>query len=507
LAIFGDKLLGGKYRIESVLGEGGMGLVVEATNVHLGQRVAIKLLNSSAAESDEAVKRFEREAQIAAQLQGDHITHVTDFGETDDGRHYLVMELLEGHDLAEELLVRGRLPIDEAVDYVLQACTGVVEAHAAGLVHRDLKPANLFLTRRTDGRPLVKVLDFGLSKQRSRPGELRLTQAQSKLGTVEYMSPEQIRSAKDVDARSDQHALGLILFELLTGRRAYRAATPGALTIVIATQAPPHPRELRPDIPEDLDTAVVRALAKDRRDRFPDVVEFARAIAPSGPAGAWATAGSIASTLASAEPFSAPMSSDGEAPSSQNLGDQDVTKLLRKDRRPVPRFMALPAAGRPQPVPTANPNREVVVPAPKRLEPILARDRHASPVGAMTVLSAETAFPAIDRRIVHAIAAASLVVAAVTTYLVLARGERPASSDPQPGVSAASSRATEPTPPAPDTPPATRPSASPNEGPRPGQPDPGGARKKPQPSAPPPAPATSGKTSTLDGVEDVFGPH
>ena len=213
-------MIAGKYRIERTLGEGGMGVVVEATHAQLGNRVAIKLLRGPA--STEAMIRFQREARIAAQLTSEHIAKVSDMGQTKGGDLFLVMELLEGHDLATELAQRGTLPVSEAVDWVLQACEALSEAHLAGLVHRDVKPANLFLARRTRGRPpILKVLDFGLSKAHDGMEGAELTQTKTQFGTPQYMSPEQVRSTKHVDARTDQHALALVLYEAVTGVPAY----------------------------------------------------------------------------------------------------------------------------------------------------------------------------------------------------------------------------------------------------------------------------------------------
>src|SRR5262249_29319220 len=201
-------LIADKYRVERVLGQGGMGLVVEAMHVTLGTRVAVKLLRAEVADAD-VRERFSREGQIAAQLAGEHIARVTDTGHTEDGDPYLVMEFLVGRDLSVEIEARWRLPVAEAVDLILQAFEGVAEAHAVGLVHRDLKPANLYIVRRRDGSPLVKVLDFGLSKIMN--DQVRhLTMTTSSFGTPQYMSPEQIASSKYVDARTDQHALALI---------------------------------------------------------------------------------------------------------------------------------------------------------------------------------------------------------------------------------------------------------------------------------------------------------
>ena len=275
-------ILLGKYRVERVLGSGGMGIVVEAIHVTLEQRVAIKLLNDELAKSQEIVARFLREARIAARLSSPHVAKVTDIGQTETGSPYLVMELLVGHDLATELAHRRFLPVNEAVDNILQACEGLAEAHAAGLVHRDIKPANLFLAARPNRPPVVKVLDFGLSKEpQSGPGA-SLTATDSIFGTPQYMSPEQIRSTKNVDARTDQHALAMILFELITGRPAFDAANVSHLVVLIATAPPPRVRDVRSDVPVKLEQALLRALAKRPADRFADLADFADAIAPFG---------------------------------------------------------------------------------------------------------------------------------------------------------------------------------------------------------------------------------
>lgn len=274
-------MIGGKYRVDRVLGAGGMGVVVQATHVGLNQPVAIKLIRDDVARSPELIARFMREAKAAAQLPPEHIARVTDVGQTEQGEPFLVMELLTGRDLDAELEARGPLPVEDAVSYILQACEGVAEAHAAGLVHRDLKPANLFIdTRRVSG-PVVKVLDFGLSKSYD-PASDKLTQTSSSFGTPGYMAPEQVRSAKFAEPRSDQHALAMILFELLTGEMPYTAKNVTALLVTICTTPPPHARALRLDVPKSLDAAIVRALAKRPDDRFADLAAFAAAIAPFG---------------------------------------------------------------------------------------------------------------------------------------------------------------------------------------------------------------------------------
>ncbi|WP_170319314.1 serine/threonine-protein kinase [Polyangium spumosum] len=290
-------LLLGKYRVERELGSGGMGVVLEATHLALGQTVAIKLLNPSLALSHDVVTRFLREARIAATLPSEHVARVSDVGQTETGAPYLVMERLYGRDLEAELGRRGRLPVAEATDLALEACEGIAAAHAQGLVHRDLKPANLFLAERPLRPPVLKVLDFGLSKEA--PGQnASITGTDAVFGTPQYMSPEQIQSTKNVDARSDQHALGMILYEMLAGSPPYQAESVTQLIVVIATQPPPRVREKRPEVPAPLEAAIVRALAKRPNERFPDLGAFAEAIAPFGGPDAHARAARITHVLA-----------------------------------------------------------------------------------------------------------------------------------------------------------------------------------------------------------------
>lgn len=281
-------LLAGKYRVESILGSGGMGVVVAATHETLQQKVALKFLKPSVCSEPGAVARFLREARAAVQIEGEHVAKVLDVGTLDDGSPYIVMEYLRGTDLEELLRRRGPLAVDEAIDCILQACEAVAEAHRLGIVHRDLKPANLFLARRPDGSPLVKVLDFGISKL-SAPGtsgaaEAGVTTADSMMGSPRYMSPEQMRSAKDVDARTDVWALGIILQELLTARPVWEADSFAGLCGAIQSAAPPLLRSRRPDAPAALERVVSRCLAKDRRERLASVGDLAEALAPIAPA-------------------------------------------------------------------------------------------------------------------------------------------------------------------------------------------------------------------------------
>ncbi len=274
------QLVAGKYRIQQVLGRGGMGVVMAALHEQLNQRVALKFLTDNAYQHPEAVGRFLREARSAVQIQSEHVARVMDVGTLESGAPYMVMEYLRGRDLKEVSVRRGALPVMEAVDFVLQACDALAEAHSLGIVHRDLKPSNLFLTERPDGSPLVKVLDFGISKalHKGDTSQMQMTASAAIMGSPQYMSPEQIRSSKNVDARADVWALGTILHELLTGSPAYVADTvPGLLAMIVA-DAPPPLSASRPDAPPELEAAILRCLQKDREQRFANVSEFARAI-------------------------------------------------------------------------------------------------------------------------------------------------------------------------------------------------------------------------------------
>src|SRR5690606_6138867 len=229
----GEQLLG-KYVIERVLGQGGMGVVVEAAHIALGHRVAIKFLLPEACNHPGAVERFLREARAAVQIQSEHVARVSDIGKLETGLPYMVMEFLDGNDLSEESQARGVLPVDEAVKYLLEALEAIAEAHALNIVHRDLKPANLFLAKRQDGTRTVKVLDFGISKA-VQSGELNLTQTSSMMGSPLYMAPEQIRNSKTVDARADVWSLGVILHECLSGRTPFGGTTlSGVLAAIVA---------------------------------------------------------------------------------------------------------------------------------------------------------------------------------------------------------------------------------------------------------------------------------
>ncbi len=273
----GDVLVG-KYKVETILGQGGMGVVVAALHLQLQERVALKFLRPGAGRSDEFNARFLREAQVTAKLRNEHIVKVSDVGVLESGAPYMVMEYVSGVDLRRIMRTDGLLPIPRAVDYIIQACEGLAEAHAIGVVHRDLKPSNLFITHRRDGADLVKVLDFGISKANLVLAEELedLTAAGALLGSPKYMSPEQLTNTAQVDERSDVWSLGVVLYEMLTGAPPFVADTHAATCVRVLGQEPPASiTERRQDVPKALEDAISHALERDMSLRTANVADFA----------------------------------------------------------------------------------------------------------------------------------------------------------------------------------------------------------------------------------------
>lgn len=268
-----------KYDVERVIGRGGMGTVFEARHTRLGQRVAIKVLGEDLRMHPELVRRFEREARAASALSSPHAVRVFDIDTTEDGTPFFVMELLAGRDLNDVVTNDGPQPIGLAVRWLIEACDAIAEAHRLGIVHRDIKPSNLLLCENGS----IKVLDFGIAK-RSAPNERAITIGLQPLGTPQYMSPEQVRCAKDVDARTDIWSLGVTLYELVTGRPPYDHAVSAACIASIAADPVPDPRVFAPDLPDAFVKVVMRALEKDPAARFQTVDELVLALAPFGAA-------------------------------------------------------------------------------------------------------------------------------------------------------------------------------------------------------------------------------
>jgi serine/threonine-protein kinase len=267
-------IVAGKYRVDRILGQGGMGIVVQATHLQLGQPVAVKLLLPEVLGKQEVVQRFLREAQAAVRLKSEHVARVIDVGSLETGAPYMVLEYLDGCDLSQ--FPRAELDPGTIIDLMLQACEALYEAHSIGIIHRDIKPANFFITRRPDGGLLLKILDFGISKSQSGV-EANLTGTHVVLGTPAYMSPEQMRSTREVDGRSDLWSLGIVMYELLQGTAPFEADTFTAFAMKVATDPlPPITRSL----PFGLAEIVYRCLEKDRERRVRDVSELVRALAP-----------------------------------------------------------------------------------------------------------------------------------------------------------------------------------------------------------------------------------
>jgi serine/threonine-protein kinase len=294
------EILVGKYRVERVLGVGGMGAVVSAHHLQLDTKVAMKFVLPANVEDADVIARFTNEGRRAVKITSEHVARVFDVGMLENGAPYIVMEYLRGNDLSKELARRGPLPIDDAIDYVLQAMEAIAEAHTLGIVHRDLKPANLFCIQRADGKPFIKVLDFGIAKALptdSSPG-LALTVTSAMMGTPFYMSPEQMVGTHAVDIRTDIWALGIILFELLTGRVPFHGTTVPEVCAKIASLEPPPLRSLRGDASEGLERVIATCLSKHREGRFRSAADLAAALVPFAPQRAMGSAGKIADVWA-----------------------------------------------------------------------------------------------------------------------------------------------------------------------------------------------------------------
>ncbi len=276
----GDLLLG-KYLLKQRLGEGGMGVVFAARHTLLGQDVAVKLIRPEFLSEQEAVARFILEARASARIENEHVARVLDFGLVDQ-LPYMVLEFLDGMDLANVLAERGPLPVTDAVDYMMQAIDAVAHAHALGIVHRDLKPANLFIARRQSGTACLKVLDFGIAKSLGGggAGDRGITKPRTLLGSPLYMSPEQLMDSKGVDHRCDIWSLGVVAYELLTGRPPFNGDNVVALFAEIASAEPLSIHEHRSEVAKDLDATILKALGRKPGERFESVTEFGLGLFP-----------------------------------------------------------------------------------------------------------------------------------------------------------------------------------------------------------------------------------
>ncbi len=275
-------VLAGKYRIERVLGRGGMGVVLEATHLLLEERVAVKLMLPEVLADQRVHARFFREAQLLARVRSEHVVRVRDIGELDTGEPYIVMEYLEGESLEERLEQVERLPSREVVDLVLEACEGLASAHRAGVIHRDIKPSNLFVTRAADGTPCLKLLDFGISKGAAAHDSTdpSLTSTQVSMGSPLNMSPEQMRSARDVDHRTDIWSLGVVLYRSLSGVHPFEAQSLMELCALVLESEPVVLTERVAALEPGLAEVIERCLKKAPEERFANVAELASALRP-----------------------------------------------------------------------------------------------------------------------------------------------------------------------------------------------------------------------------------
>ena len=345
-------VIAGKYRVEAQIGSGGMGVVVSARHVAMGHRLAIKILRIKEDDRDPrgAVTRFVREARAAARIQSEHVVRVIDVAALPDATPYMVMEYLEGEDLRQLLDRRGELAVDEAVGHILQACEGLAEAHAVGVIHRDLKPSNLFLARKPSGQVVLKILDFGISKVSPRGGEAGITTTGALMGSPLYMAPEQMRSSKNVDARADIWSLGLILYELLAGRAPFEGESIPEVCLAVMGSEPLPISNFRSDVPSGVQAIVHKCLAKDRDGRYRTMGELARALEGFAPAGSRVHAERASTAVKTARSLEAVIAPDDGVRSVGSAGGAAGTALdhggiaLRYEPESIPSW----SGGRPR---------------------------------------------------------------------------------------------------------------------------------------------------------------
>jgi len=422
------ELIGGRYKIERCLGGGGMASVYRATHVGLDQPVAVKVVSPLIREVPGIVSRFMREARAATRLKGEHIVRVFDVGATDDGAPYMVMELLQGRDLGELLDEGFRPTVEQAIDYVLQACEALAEVHGLGIVHRDLKPANLFVTRGPDGLTCIKLIDFGISRvdsPLSPKDSIALTNPEVVMGSPRYMPPEQMESAAAADSRSDIWGLGAILYELLVGHAPFDGESLFDIYAAAVRSPPPAPSSVRREVPKDLDDVLLKCLRVDPTDRHADVAELALALAPFGNEDASSRAESIARVLDASrargqgvdDGVLAPPSDRNKSSSSSRIRRRASESRASRRRRVVGLtaaamllvgvgFVARPLARRLNPAPFDSENSAAAVIEEQPLDPpsTLVDVPGPSPAPAETTAADEQESAAADEQVTAAAA-------------------------------------------------------------------------------------------------------
>jgi len=352
-----------------------MGVILAGRHLQLDQKVAIKVLRKAVIGDPESTARFSREARAAAKIRSEHVARVLDVGTLDDGAPYMVMEFLHGSDLSQLVKANGPLAPEQAVDYVLQACEALAEAHAARIVHRDLKPANLFLAKQPDGTSIVKVLDFGISKflpqgESGVDGDT-LTKTAVMMGSPHYMSPEQLKSARDVDARADVWSLGAVLFRLMSGKTPFAAETTAELCAEILLAKPKSLHAENALVSSELEAIVEKCLAKDRGDRYASIADLAMALKPFASEPARESVERIAATLSAPRFSSIPPAAGGDAKEPTATTATDVAIPNAADPHDTLTTNAASVSARPvEPTPAA---KAVTQPGrPTRWKPALA---------------------------------------------------------------------------------------------------------------------------------------